>query len=446
MNGSMSRSPSRFLCTCIIFLCTCITILCSCTKGPATLSIQLRVAEGQHPLALADEVTLSLADGMDRTLALERAAPSAMELSLAPVPAGSGYRLDLTGTFHGDTLARGRSCRFDVPGAAVPLYLGEVGRFAATGAPSAVRMGAVAFADGERALLVGGDAGQGPTAGSESYSPATASFGAAETLNAARSGASWATLAGAPVVVGGAVANPAVETLSGAAWSPVLTLIPPALTESAAVTLGDGTVLVCGGRAQPGGAPLADAWLIGGALTPQSPLSTARAGHTLTPAGGGRADAVYVIGGAPDIEIYDPVTAGFAPLGLRLMTPRRRHTATLLPSGRVLVAGGVDDGGVALASAEIIDALTRRVLATEPMRTARAGHTATLLPSGRVLIAGGGTSGVEVFDPDLGPAGAFVDTEPMQVARTGHAAVALCDGTLLFVGGGAGAERYVPLP
>jgi hypothetical protein len=112
----------------------------------------------------------------------------------------------------------------------------------------------------------------------------------------------------------------------------------------------------------------------------------------------------------------------------------------------VLVAGGVDDSGAPLASAEIVDALARRVVATEPMRTARAGHTATLLPSGRVLIAGGGTDAVEVFDPDLGANGAFVDAEPMQVARTGHAVVPLCDGTLLIVGGGDGAERYVPLP
>jgi hypothetical protein len=331
----------------------------------------------------------------------------------------------------------------------VPLYLGEVGRFAATGAPSAARAGAVVFADGDRALVVGGDAGQGPTNSSEAYSPSAATFAGAETLNAARSGAVWAKLGGAggvPVVIGGAVANPAVESLQSGAWSPLLTLIPPALAESAAVTLGDGTILVCGGRSQPGDVPLADAWLIGSALTPQSPLGNARAGHTLTPAGSERTAAVYVIGGAAAIEIYDPTTSSFAPLGLTLMTSRRNHTATLLPSGRVLVAGGVDDSGAPLASAEIVDALARRVVVTEPMRTARAGHTATLLPSGRVLIAGGGTDAVEVFDPDLGANGAFVDAEPMRVARTGHAVVPLCDGTLLIVGGGDGAERYVPLP
>ena len=128
-----------------------LALLCACSSGPSLITAELRVATGQHPLALADEVTFALDDATDRTLALERASPSALELALDPVPAGRGYRLTLEGTFDGDPLARGQSCRFDVGAAAppVPLYLGEVGRFAATGAPSAQRRGAVAFTDGD---------------------------------------------------------------------------------------------------------------------------------------------------------------------------------------------------------------------------------------------------------------------------------------------------------
>jgi hypothetical protein len=434
--------------------------LCACTTGPTAIPIELRIATGQHPLALADEVTLSLADGMDRTLALQRASPSTLQLALDPVPAGENYRLTLVGSFHGDPLARGVSCRFDVAPmpSPVPLYLGAVGELAITGAPSAARTGAVAFADDNRALLVGGDAGQGPTASSEAYAPGTARFTAAETLNAARAGAVGAKLGdGTPLVIGGAVDFPAVEALSNGAWGPVLTLIPPGLAESAAITLGDGTVLVCGGRAQGGGAPLDTGWLIGSAIGPQSPLVTARAGHTLTLAGDERSAAVLVIGGSgpgaltADIEIYDPVTSSFASLGLKLATPRRGHSATRLLSGRILVVGGSDDSGAAIASAEVIDPVARRVLAAGPLRAARSGHSATLLASGRVLIAGGSDgnnalASVEIFDPAVGANGSFVDAQPMQGARSGHAVIPLCDGTLLFAGGGPGAERYVQLP
>src|SRR5438132_4599092 len=71
-----------------------------------------------------------------------------------------------------------------------------------------------------------------------------------------------------------------------------------------------------------------------------------------------------------------------------LNTACEEHTATLLPNGMVLVAGGVDNGGT-LASAELYDPANGSWTATGSLNTGRTNHTATLLPNGMVLVAGG---------------------------------------------------------
>ncbi len=65
------------------------------------------------------------------------------------------------------------------------------------------------------------------------------------------------------------------------------------------------------------------------------------------------------------------------------------HTATLLPNGKVLVAGGFNGGFTILTSAELYDPASGSWTATGSLNTARAYHTATLLPNGKVLVAGG---------------------------------------------------------
>ena len=90
-----------------------------------------------------------------------------------------------------------------------------------------------------------------------------------------------------------------------------------------------------------------------------------------------------------------------------LGTARSSHTATLLPSGKVLVAGGETDGGDVLSSAELYDPAAGTWTATGSMGTARELHTATLLPSGKVLVAGGflpvvSLTSAELYDPATG--------------------------------------------
>jgi hypothetical protein len=64
---------------------------------------------------------------------------------------------------------------------------------------------------------------------------------------------------------------------------------------------------------------------------------------------------------------------------------RTYHTATLLPSGKVLVAGGDEN-----STAEVYDPATASFSTIGGMEIGRSGHTATLLPNGSVLVVGGG--------------------------------------------------------
>src|SRR5438132_13959152 len=93
-----------------------------------------------------------------------------------------------------------------------------------------------------------------------------------------------------------------------------------------------------------------------------------------------------------------------------LVSEREYHTATLLPSGKVLVAGGYNSSSSYLSSAEIYDPATERWSPTRSLVAhARQLHTATLLPSGKVLVAGGQNSrniylsSAELYDPAGGP-------------------------------------------
>jgi hypothetical protein len=87
----------------------------------------------------------------------------------------------------------------------------------------------------------------------------------------------------------------------------------------------------------------------------------------------------------------DDPTSGTWTLTGSLNTARYYHTATLLPNGMVLVAGG-DDSLNHLDSAELYDPASGTWTVTGSLNTARFFHTATLLPNGMVLVAAGENS------------------------------------------------------
>jgi WD40 repeat protein len=129
----------------------------------------------------------------------------------------------------------------------------------------------------------------------------------------------------------------------------------------------------------------------------------------------------------------------FSPTG-SLAQPRTEHTATLLPDGRVLVVGGVDGAGgphTGSTSAEVWDPRTDTFSPTGSLTERRYGHAATLLPDGRVLIAGGvGAPSAEVWDPEtesFSPAGSLVGRQ--EGLHQSRKSALLPDGRVLVVGG-----------
>jgi hypothetical protein len=178
-------------------------------------------------------------------------------------------------------------------------------------------------------------------------------------------------------------------------------------------------------------------------------LNTARDIHTATLLPNGQ---VLVAGGQngggqlSGVELYDPVTGTWL-LTNSMNTARGNHTATLLPNGKVLVAGGYNAGN----SAELYDPATGKWTPTGPLNVARYAHTATLLPNGKVLVAAGFgssfTNSAELYDPATG---AWTTTGSLNTARYYHTATLLPNGKVLVAGGQnlsgylASAELYDP--
>jgi hypothetical protein len=214
-----------------------------------------------------------------------------------------------------------------------------------------------------------------------------------------------------------------------------------------ATVLQNGEVLLVGGESTTIGETAASAELYdpsNGTFTATGSMSVPRAFHTATLLPDGR---VLVAGGhsgnfpnsaLASAELYDPVTGTFTPTG-SMSFARQNQTATLLPNGTVLVAGGYAPDQSVRASAEIYNPASGTFTQTGSMADGRGDHTATLLNDGKVLIAGGHTgfpggslTTAELYDPANGT---FARTGDMTEARGAQTATLLPDGTVLIAGG-----------
>jgi len=177
-------------------------------------------------------------------------------------------------------------------------------------------------------------------------------------------------------------------------------------------------------------------------------MSVARSLHTATQLPSG--DVLIAGGGAPsdatsECELLDP-RSGLSRPAARMNVPRFSHTATLLSDGKVLIVGGL---GPAANSAELYDPVQDVFTPAGPLSAPRSdAHAAVLLEDGQVLLIGGDPSGTgaapvasaELYDPVTG---SFRPTGSMSIPRRPFGVVRLRDGRLLVAGGTTTGKQVV---
>jgi N-acetylneuraminic acid mutarotase len=136
-------------------------------------------------------------------------------------------------------------------------------------------------------------------------------------------------------------------------------------------------------------------------------------------------------------EYYTPSTGKWAALP-PMNVARGNLTATLLPNGQILVAGGINAAGNPIVSSELFNPATGKWTLTGAMNVARDEHTAVLLSTGNVLVAGGEnaagvtTARTELYNPSTGK---WSLSGNLNVSRLEHRATMLMNGNVLVAGG-----------
>jgi N-acetylneuraminic acid mutarotase len=311
-----------------------------------------------------------------------------------------------------------------VVGGGAELYDAATGTWSKTGDP-VFDSGTATLLQNGKVLVVGG--------GAELYDPATGAWSPTGNLNTARF-APATLLQNGKVLVAGGIDSSNFATNTAELYDPVTGAwsftgrLNSTRVGHTATLLQDGKVLVAGGQDDTDFSvfstelydPTTGTWSVTGTL------NAARGGHTATllPNGdvllaGACNDGIYC-GNNSSAELYNPTTGTWSITGA-LNTTRFFHTATLLPDGQVLIAGGdhvnfFSGTEVFLNSAEIYDPATRNWNTTANLNGPRLFHTATLLQNSKVLVVGGWDSyggrvlgSTELYDSGAPPTGNPID-------------------------------------
>lgn len=354
--------------------------------------------------------------------------------------------------------------------------LGDPTDFTDVGRLSVARNGltATVLADG-RALLVGGEdvRTRSPYAAVDVFDPATDQLAVVAALPSPRSNHAAVRLVdGRVLVVGGGRAAPTgggsgLDVLASAVvydpardtWDATGDLLE-GRSHFGAVRLEDGRVLVVGGTAgtferdgmcTPDCGPLGDALASAEIYDPSTgrfhatgSLGQARTLHTVERLPDGRVLAIAGMNeareGFTSTEIFDPVTETWTAGPTLVSEARVFHRSALLPSGRVLVAGGKLPDTYFLASVDVLDIGGAPTRTAAPLEIALTTPGLVALPSGRVLSAGGfrcpspctpvGETWIYDESTDV-----WQSTGALRIARAGHAIAVLGDGRVLVCGG-----------
>jgi hypothetical protein len=306
--------------------------------------------------------------------------------------------------------------------ASCELYDPATGGWTVTGSLNAAReMHAAVLLQSGKVLVVGGTQAGNPLSSAELYNPATGQWTYTGSMHKARLGLTATRLLDGRVLVvaGHDAGNPLItaelyDPATGQ-WSWTGSLHHSRYYHTAALLVG-GQVLVAGGE---NGGYVAVTELFNpatGQWTNTGNLNATRSGATATRLPGGRvllAGGYRLEGGqlvpVAIAELYDPAGGQWGITG-SMNAGRYYHSATLLPSGQVLVAGGAPLDGDPVASAELYEPETGQWSTTGSMLAGRALHAATLLQGGWVLAAGGygfevGTlDSAELYEPPEAPA------------------------------------------
>jgi hypothetical protein len=209
----------------------------------------------------------------------------------------------------------------------------------------------------------------------------------------------------------------------------------------------DGAAVVFGGF-NPGSGSVATSEVFDAAAGTWSlagdSMEVGREAHTATPLPDGR---ILVAGGLQAIgfefhaeaELYDPASDAFAATGAPMNARRAFHAAVLLASGSSVLLIGGDSGGGELATAERYEVERDEFWNAEgPLPHAAKAPAVVLLRDGRVLVAGGANArdgtlaDASAYDPATDR---FAPLEPMAVRRMAHTLTLLSDGRALAAGG-----------